>query len=85
MLGHVFLSGLLINMTMSFVVMLGHIQYIIYISKQIVTGLEGNIGRSVCPERFRIASPKETPWEAILNLKGQIDSLLSSRPVIINL
>ena len=25
MLGHVFLSGLLINMTMSFVVMLGHV------------------------------------------------------------
>ena len=45
-----------------------------------MTGLEGN-RLSIYPERFRIASPRV--GEAILNLKGQIDSLLPEGPVII--
>ena len=50
-----------------------------------MTGLEGK-GTSICPESFRIASPRisiEMFGEAILNLKGQIDSLLPEGPVII--
>ena len=58
-----------------------------------MTGLEGN-RLSICPLRFRIASQEflltsaaprsiETLGEAILNLKGQINSLLPEGPVII--
>ena len=58
-----------------------------------MTGPSGN-RLSICPERFRIA-PQEfllteaqprsigTLGETILNLKGQIDSLLPEGPVII--
>ena len=42
-------------------------------NKQIMTGLEGN----------RLSISIETLREAILNLKGQIDSLLPEGPVII--
>ena len=56
-----------------------------------MTGLKGN-RLSICPLRFRIAEfllteakPRSigTLGEAILNLKGQIDSLLPEGPVII--
>ena len=58
-----------------------------------MTGLEGN-RQIYLPERFRIASPRapidrgaaevnRNSGEAILNLKGQIDSLLPEEPVII--
>ena len=58
-----------------------------------MTGLGGN-RQIYLPKRFRIASPRvsidrgtaevnRNPWEAILNLKGQIDSLLPEGPVII--
>ena len=64
-----------------------HLQVII---KQIMSGLKGN-RHIYLPERFRIASllteaqPRSigTLGEAILNLKGQIDSLLPEGPVII--
>ena len=59
--------------------------------KQIMTGLEGNPfaprDSGAPPQEFLLtkAQPRsiETLGEAILNLKGQIDSLLPSRPVII--
>ena len=50
-----------------------------------MTGLEGN-RISICPERFRIASPRVSIHrgaDEVLNLKGQIDSLLPEGPVII--
>ena len=59
-------------------------------SKQIMTGLEGNkqiyLPREI-RDRVSIdrgeAEVNETLGEAILNLKGQIDSLLPEGPVII--
>ena len=51
-------------------------------SKQIMTGLEGNrqiyLPREIQPRSIG------TLGEAILNLKGQIDSLLPEGPVIIS-
>ena len=64
-----------------------------YNNKQIMTGLEGN-RLSICPERFRIASPRVsilteaqprsigTLWAVILNLKRQIDNLLPEQVTI---
>ena len=58
-------------------------------SKQIMTGLEGNrqIYSGSPPQEFLLteALPRsiETLGEAILNLKGQIDSLFPEGPVII--
>ena len=65
---------------------------VVVIIKQIMTGLEGN--RQIAlrdsglpPQEFLLTEAQlrsiETLGEAILNLKGQIDSLLPEGPTII--